>query len=772
MLKLVRESRVPHPLNTNSPFPLGEGRAGDGGGVARSIAFPLRREPNHKLLNSENQRHTTAPPPLTPPPQGGRGIIAIGGPLLVVVILCATAHGADPPAGEPKKADSPLAGLGALQQPFPERIKAPSLDGGQEWLNSGGEITLKDLRGKIVVLDFWTYCCINCMHVLPDLKHLEKKFDRELVVIGVHSAKFDNEKDSANIRRAIQRYEIEHPVINDSEMTIWQKYGIRSWPTLIVIDPEGYACVAVPGEGRRAVLELVIKRLITYHAAKGTLDRTPVHFELERRKLPPTPLRFPGKVLADVAGRRLFISDSNHNRIVVASLDGRLIDVIGNGLIGKKEGTYSEASFDHPQGLALAGDKLYVADTENHLIREVDLQAKRVKTLAGTGRQAPSNGRGGTALQTDLNSPWDVAVVKDQLYVAMAGPHQIWKIDPEKNEAVPYAGSGDEDIVDGSLSHCALAQPSGLATDGQQLFVVDSEGSSVRQVPLDPNESVTTIVGTAAQTSNRLFTFGDKDGVGAKVRLQHPLGIALHDGNLLIADTYNHKIKSLDVRKKRVTTILGDRTAGNQLEPLRLSEPAGITVAGNELFVADTNNHRVVRVDLKTRKAVEFIVAGLKPPVVAATEDSLAADGAVNPLARQRVAAGKSVVFQVLLRVPSGFKLNREFPISCRGTMAKPALVDPQWLDKRHRLTLPDATANADTANQVEASVPLVANSGASELKLSLTYGYCREGEGGLCKLQTTTWSVPMEVASDGAASPIRLEATVPAEVVKSPESK
>ncbi|MGE5194762.1 MAG: thioredoxin-like domain-containing protein, partial [Deltaproteobacteria bacterium] len=306
-----------------------------------------------------------------------------------------------PDAGEP--GDIP-------ENPFPRRFKAPDLDGGTGWLNTSGEITLKDLRGKVVLLDFWTFCCINCMHVLPDLAYLEKKYDKQLVVIGVHSAKFSNEKESENIRRAIVRYEISHPVINDSEMTVWNKFGARGWPTIVLIDPEGYYCGFISGEGNREALDMVIEKVIAYHKAKRTLDETPVRFDLEREKAKPTPLKFPGKILADAAGRRLFISDSNHNRIVIASLEGKLLDIIGTGAIGRADGAWDKASFDHPQGMALIGEKLYVADTENHLLREIDLKARTVGTLAGTGKQGHER-RGGGLLTTSLNSPWDLVHV-------------------------------------------------------------------------------------------------------------------------------------------------------------------------------------------------------------------------------------------------------------------------------------------------------------------------------------------------------------------------
>ena len=258
-----------------------------------------------------------------------------------------------------KKADPAAAGDDALDgppNPFPRRFKAPELDGGNGWLNTSGEITLKDLRGKVVLLDFWTFCCINCMHVLPDLAYLEKKYDKQLVVIGVHSAKFENEKETENIRRAIVRYEISHPVINDSDMTVWRKFNVQSWPTLVLIDPEGYYCGSISGEGNREGLDAVIEKVVAYHKHKKTLDETPVRFDLEREKAKPTPLKFPGKVLADEAGRRLFISDSNHNRIVIAGLDGKLVNVIGTGAIGKTDGAFDKATFDHPQGMALVGE--------------------------------------------------------------------------------------------------------------------------------------------------------------------------------------------------------------------------------------------------------------------------------------------------------------------------------------------------------------------------------------------------------------------------------
>jgi thiol-disulfide isomerase/thioredoxin/sugar lactone lactonase YvrE len=642
--------------------------------------------------------------------------------------------------------------------PFPKRFPAPSLDGGTEWLNTSGEITLKDLRGKVVILDFWTYCCINCMHVLPDLKFLEEKYANQLVVIGVHSAKFDNEKESDAIRKAILRYEIAHPVINDSEMKVWQKFEVHAWPSLVLLDPEGQYCGFISGEGHREVLDAVIEKVVEYHRAKGTLDETPVKFVLERdRATEPTPLRFPGKLLADEKNDRLFISDSNHNRIVVTSLAGKLVDVIGSGAIGKSDGGYATATFDHPQGMALVGENLFVADTENHLIRRVDLAEKEVKTVAGTGEQDRARTPGGKALTTPLNSPWDLVYVDGLLYIAMAGPHQIWTLDLLKNELKAYAGSGREDILDDDLRRAALAQPSGIATDGKFLYWVDSEGSAVRKAPLGGKGEVETIVGPSnLERGKSLFEFGDKDGIGGNARLQHPLGIAYHAGSLFVADSYNHKIKQVSPDKKTSKTFLGDREAGDRDDPPRFSEPAGLTVAAkvNKLYVADTNNHAIRVVDLKTGKVSKLSLEGVTPPKPPKSASDDVAGRDVIQVEPQRVAAGDSLSFEITLKLPDGFKLNKLAPASYQlAAVGSQEVIDAQHLSIRKRIEVPDE------GTAVTVQVPVAKASGKAEFKLTLTYSYCREGTGGLCKVQSSAWSIPIEVDSQSKARSVKLTA-------------
>jgi thiol-disulfide isomerase/thioredoxin len=495
------------------------------------------------------------------------------------------------------------------ENPFPTRIAAPPLEGG-EWVNTAGPLSLADLRGRFVLLDFWTYCCINCMHVLPELKKLEHAFPNELVVVGIHSAKFEGEQVTQNIREAAERYEIEHPVVNDAQMAIWRRYGARSWPTLVLIDPVGDVVWAASGERTFEDLKKVLDRGLPFYKANELLVPSPRPALVHAKAGTETSLRYPGKVLADELGNRLFIADSNHNRIVVAGLDGKVQFVIGSGAIGRQDGGFADSSFNHPQGMALVGEVLYVADTENHMLRKVDLAAKQVTTVAGTGEKGNGwpgwnenrSGRfAGPPKTTQLASPWALWPHDNDLYIAMAGPHQIWKMPLDESEIGPYAGNGREDIADGPLlpsmpydgSYSSFAQPSGLASDGKRLFVADSEGSTIRSVPFDPTGDVETLVGL----TGTLFDFGDVDGVGREVRLQHALGIAWWDGKLYVADTYNNKIKVIDVDERSCRTVAGGGAAGkddaSEGGKATFNEPAGLSVAGGKLYVADTNNHAI-----------------------------------------------------------------------------------------------------------------------------------------------------------------------------------
>jgi thiol-disulfide isomerase/thioredoxin len=500
--------------------------------------------------------------------------------------------------------------IATSRRSYAGRVWAPEFPA-LDWLNTGRPLRMADLRGKVVVLDFWTYGCINCQHVIPDLKRLEAKYAAELVVVGVHSAKFEHERDTDNIRQIVLRYELEHPVVNDRDLTVWDAYAVRAWPTLVVVDPAGRIVGQRSGEGIYETFDEVIGSLVAEFDARGQIDRTPLELRLEREGIEDTPLRFPGKVLADAPGRRLFIADSNHNRIVVANLDTYQVQqVIGGPEPGFADGDFATARFYRPQGMALgaAGRILYVADTENHAIRAVDLVDGRVETIAGTGRQTRSYpGIGGPGTAVALNSPWDLERLGDDLYVAMAGSHQVWRMDLAGGTIGPWAGSGREGISGGPLASATLAQPSGLTTDGEWIYFADSEASAIRAASLAAGGKVRRIVGTG------LFDFGDADGVGDRVRLQHPLGVAYNpgDGLLYVADTYNSKIKTVDQKTRRVRTLLGGDGHGwrDGAEPL-FYEPGGLDLAAGKLYVADTNNHAVRVVDLATLEASTVVLQG------------------------------------------------------------------------------------------------------------------------------------------------------------------
>jgi len=619
------------------------------------------------------------------------------------------------------------------------RIRAPELNGARGWLNTDKPLTLSALKGKVVLLDFWTYGCINCMHIIPDLKRLEKKYPNELVVIGVHSAKFENEKDTENIRRIILRYEIEHPIVNDADFNIWNAYTVNAWPTRYLIDPAGYIIGKLSGEGGYEALDKAISDSIAEFRKRGELNEAPLKLVLEKAKVGDLPLAFPGKILTDEKNDRLFIADSDHNRIVIARLDGTLIDVIGTGAHGMVSGPFADSSFSRPQGMALDGDKLYVADTENHLIRRIDLKARTVETIAGTGLQMREYGRSGPAMKVALNSPWDLQLVGHTLYIAMAGPHQIWKLDLDKMEISTFAGSGREARHDGSLNESAFAQPSGLASDEQTLYVSDAESNIIRAINLGPNGQVKTLVG------GDLFDFGDKDGSGDGVRLQHPLGLARWNDKLLIADTYNHRIKLLDPAARTVKAFAGLGKPGQTDGSMpSFYEPGGLAVAKDKLYVADTNNHAIRVVDLKTKETKTLTIKGLQPP---ATNETAANEVAPNAeeikLPSQKVRAGDGAVV-INVELPAGYHLNPTAPqryvVSLQQTGAE-LKTSPVNLNKTAKgLTLP-------------IRIPVGFGAGASTARVSFTFVYCREDNTGTCRIKTLQWQAPLEVVNDGAAA-------------------
>lgn len=487
------------------------------------------------------------------------------------------------------------------------RVRAPELIGKGGWLNTGDrQYTLSELRGRIVILDFWTFCCVNCLHVLDELRELEEKHRDTVVIIGVHSPKFVHEAEHQAVVDAVERYEVHHPVLDDPELATWKQYAVRAWPTLVVIDPEGYVVAQHAGEGHAHAIEKLVEELEAEHGAKGTLRRGDGPYVAPEPVA--THLRFPGKALLLPDGGFL-VSDTTRHRLVELDEDGETVRRhFGAGERGLSDGGPDEARFSEPQGLAVLPDgRIAVADTVNHAIRALDLTTGVTSTLAGTGRQwwqgTPTSG---PAREVDLSSPWDLAWFGDRLWIAMAGVHQLWTYDPEDRAVRVAAGTTNEGLVDGPAAEAWFAQPSGLAVsaDGERLWIADSETSALRWV--DRDEHVHTAVGTG------LFDFGHRDGAASQALLQHPIGVtALPDGSVAISDTYNHALRRYDPATDEVTTLATD-----------IREPSDAVLLDGDLVVVESARHRLTRLRLpeeavrvaeqahRTRRAATEIAPG------------------------------------------------------------------------------------------------------------------------------------------------------------------
>lgn len=573
------------------------------------------------------------------------------------------------------------------------RVRAPELVGKGGWLNTGDrQYTLADLRGRIVILDFWTFCCVNCLHVLDELRELEEKHRDTVVIIGVHSPKFVHEADHAAVVDAVERYNVEHPVLDDPELATWKQYAVRAWPTLVVIDPEGYVVAQHAGEGHAHAIEKLVEELETEHEAKGTLRRGDGPYVAPAPVA--TDLRFPGKAVVLPSGNFL-VSDTTRHQLVELAPDGESVvrRIGGPGV------------FNEPQGLALLDDDtVVVADTVNHSLRAVDLTTGHITTLAGTGRQwwqgSPTSG---PALDVALSSPWDVAVFGGKVWIAMAGVHQLWTYDPGTRTVAVAAGTTNEGLVDGPAAEAWFAQPSGLAATEDRLWVADSETSAVRFV--DRDMQVRTAVGTG------LFDFGHRDGDAGQALLQHPLGVtALPDGSVAISDTYNHALRRFDPATNDVTTLATD-----------LREPSGAVLVGDDIVVVESARHRLTRLRLPEEAVRVEAVAHRTQR--AATE----------------VAAGK-LRLDVVFQAPAGQKLDTRYGPSTRLLVS----ATPE------ELLLSGEGAGTDLSRELELNPEIT----EGVLHVSAMAASCDDdpaNEYPACHVHQQDWGVPVRVTEGGA---------------------
>ena len=614
----------------------------------------------------------------------------------------------------------------ATPTPTP-RVRASELVG-RGWLNTGGRsLTLQDLRGKIVLLDFWTFCCINCLHVIDELRELEARYHDVLVTIGVHSPKFVHEADPDALVAAVERYDVAHPVLDDPELTTWKAYTARAWPTLVLIDPEGYIVGHMAGEGHTPNLAAAIDQLVAEHEAKGTLHRGSGPY------VPPEPtaglLKFPAKALA-LPGGNVLVADAGHHRLVELAPDGEtLVRTIGSGSRGHADGGPAVAELNEPNGLCLlptdvaeqVGYDVVVADTVNHLLRGVRLADGQVTTLAGTGEQfmvgAPDNVAPGDEPATEdygparrirLSSPWDVtwSAKAGAVVIAMAGHHTLWTFDPVAGYVARLGGTMNEGLVDGALRQAWFAQPSGLAVaDDGRLWLADSETSALRTVDVAAGQ-VRTVVGQG------LFDFGHRDGPADQALLQHPLGVAaLPGGQVAVADTYNGAVRLYDPATDEVSTIATG-----------LAEPSGLLVDGAHLLVVESAAHRLTRIPLPDGTVARH-------------------DGAAHRTQRPVTEVAPDFTLRVVFTPPAGKKLDDRFGPSTQLSVAAETLVDGggTGTDLERRVSL---TPGADDDGLTVLSVTAKAASCDADPAVEFP----------ACHLASQDWGIPVRVVDGGPA--------------------
>jgi hypothetical protein len=588
-------------------------------------------------------------------------------------------------------------------------FRAPELSISQgAWLNVDRPLRFSDeLNGRVVLLTFWTTSSISSTQTLRTLAALEARFrDRPFTLVGVHTGKFDAERDPHLVRAAMARAGVAFPVVMDNDSFLWAAYGAKGWPTLALIDTEGFVAAMEGGQPDGRVLEIAIENLLLDGERRGVLAKTPATWKAEPPSVPPGPLAFPSKIAA-LDSTRFAVSDTAHHRVLVFTVQGQLLHVIGSGRRGLADGPLETAAFDSPQGLAGENDVLFVADSGNHAVRRVDLTHKRVTTIAGTGEL----GRGQRQLKgpgplVALRSPWDVALAGDFLLIATAGSNRLHRFSLSKGTVEPWVGTGLEELTDGPPEKATFARPSAVATAGQYALVADAGNSAVRQVHLATGE-------TATLVGQGLFIFGDVDGKREDARLQYPLGVAALGEAVFVADTFNGKVKRVD-QDGAVTTVASG-----------LSRPAGLAAVGGRLLVADTDAHRLLWVDPSTGALEALTVSDVPPP----------AGGVVRPTFALEPARLRRTVSTLRLVLPA--------PPNERFTAATPVLV------KVHgsAATLRAAATWTTSDDEVQLTLPLdVTGPGEIAVEVDL---YARPGTEQYTKLHRALFIVPIVLSDD-----------------------
>ncbi|UCC55102.1 MAG: redoxin domain-containing protein [Gammaproteobacteria bacterium] len=464
-----------------------------------------------------------------------------------------------------------------------KQIPAPEFPQSLEWFNTDKPVNLEACLGKVVLLNFSTYCSLQCINRLQDLEFLKNKYHDNVRIIGIHIPRFPGERTTIHLQKAIARHNIEHPIINDMNQRVTKLFGIRQPHALVVIDTKGNIKGATSRLDKRHKLDKITGQLLCKTDRHVAVPDTP---DPSREcGIAANALAYPGRI--HVTNKRVFIADSGNNRIIETTTGGHVLHQFGSSDAGFIDGHGTDAAFSNPQGMLLLDEYLYVADSGNHAIRRIHLQSDEVITIAGTGKPGnpPQSSHFSNPREVNLNAPCGLALKGNNIYIAMSGTNQIWALSLLTNIMEVIAGSGDKDLVDG-ISHLAsFAQPSALSIMGNTLYVADAESSAIRAVDLD-TRNVRTLVGGG------LRNYGYNDGFATDAKLQYPLDLDADQRKKLlwVADTYNNKIRKIELGNNLVSSVTVDYP---------LHQPAGLAFSEDTLYIANTNLHEIVRIDLR-----------------------------------------------------------------------------------------------------------------------------------------------------------------------------
>lgn len=587
------------------------------------------------------------------------------------------------------------------------------------------------------------------MQNVAQLRRLQQRFPDDLVIIGVHSAKFPTEKITDNIREAAMREGLNYPILNDADFKLWNAYNVHAWPTVVLIDPEGEIVGTESGEIEAEEYIPVLENMIRQHGGQAASeDRKGIHIRPAALAQPKRVFSYPSKLL--ISGNYLYISDTSHHRIIEAHLNpgdnlAEIRRVFGRGEPGLVDGEAEQSAFQFPRGVSIMTGTLYVADTENHAIRAINLERGDVRTVAGTGEKGMGRVQGESPLDIPLRSPWAILGIENAtgegenvLFIAMAGSHQIWVLLNEKRLGI-FAGNGREALVDGAAGEASFNQPSDLAIGMGHLVIADAEASAVRAISLTEEPKVFTLVGQG------LFEFGDRDGIGPDVRLQHASGLAFGEGVIYIADTYNHKVKTLNPATGEVKTLIGTGKAGQRdgdFVKATLYHPEGLAVAGDKLYIADTNNHRIRIANLNEQKLSTLELTGLE--ILSGNKSGASSrsqlETRITRLTPVEISPGVFTITMKIL-IPEGYKLN-------------------EVAQSRIIVKANDTDAEQDRILEIppEGYVTLEDEVyGDRELGLELILYYCQIEDQRLCMIYDETLTLPLKVV-DGAPDAARID--------------